>query len=491
MKASQDSSDLAQPIDGLKRELEPYLRLWLEDRVIKSMHERLGRWRTAFGWSGMGHRLGDLATDGLGESFCLTDWTKEDNPIVLVSDGFGAVTGFPCAEIIARNCRFLQGPGTSPDSIEALREALKKGKAVTKLVLNYRSDGHPFFNLINITPLKDSDGKVKYFLGGQTDATLTMQEVGVASASAALAPTPASPAQMSTSPPFSPYLQAQLQSMQQAAMSRLQPSSTNVPQLPPSPPESPAFPGRAYSQSAQGYGTWSPRPVASSSSSPKPRRFGFFGRKKRRRETTESTQSTFEVTSTAFDVGGSPDVDEPEVWMRRGSMPASPEQGGKGWQAGEAGAVEQVGQPEPYEPKHTYSRIALIDRPSGKILIASAPFVEFLTPSRSSVVHHHLANFLTSPVVFEPGSTVEYEKDQTRRLRRNVTLAIEGGHVYRTLVAVEVEKKGKGLARLRNEDERQFKTTVLHLVPLLNRNEQVEKLVAMCAAALMCASKLG
>lgn len=66
-------------------------------------------------------------------------------------------------------------------------------------------------------------------------------------------------------------------------------------------------------------------------------------------------------------------------------------------------------------------------------------------PSRSSVVHHHLANFLTSPVVFEPGSTVEYEKDQTRRLRRNVTLAIEGGHVYRTLVAVEVEKKGKGL----------------------------------------------
>jgi hypothetical protein len=66
-------------------------------------------------------------------------------------------------------------------------------------------------------------------------------------------------------------------------------------------------------------------------------------------------------------------------------------------------------------------------------------------PSRSSVVHHHLTNFLTSPVVFEPGSTVENEKDQTRRLRRNVTLAIEGGHVYRTLVAVEVEKKGKGL----------------------------------------------
>ncbi|BGP33663.1 hypothetical protein JCM10296v2_005467 [Rhodotorula toruloides] len=490
MKASQEGSDLSQPIEGLKRELEPYLRLWLEDRVIKSMQERLGRWRTGFGWSGMGHCLGDLATDGLGESFCLTDWTKQDNPIVLVSDGFGAVTGFPCADIIGRNCRFLQGPGTSPDSIEPLREALKKGEAVTKLVLNYRSDGHPFFNLINVTPLKGSDGRVKFFLGGQTDATLTMQEVGVAPSAVALPPTPGSPAQMSSSPPFSPYMQAQLQSMQQAATSRLRPPASSAPQLPPSPPESPAFPGRAYSQSAEAYGASSPRLAASSSSSPKPRRFGFFGRKKRRRETTETTQSTFEGRSTAFDVSGSPDVDEPEVWMRRDSLPASPSQGGKGWQAGGGGVVEQVGQPEPYEPKHTYSRIALVDRPSGKILFASAPFVDFLTSSRSSIVHHHLTNFLTSPVVFEPGSTVENEKDQTRRLRRNVTLAIEGGHVYRTLAAVEVEKKGKGLARLRNEDERHFKTAVLHLVPLLNRNEQVEKLVAMCAAALTCPSKL-
>ncbi|BGP26074.1 hypothetical protein JCM10295v2_005017 [Rhodotorula toruloides] len=483
MKASQDSSDLSQPIEGLKRELEPYLRLWLEDRVIKSMQERLGRWRTGFGWSGMGHRLGDVQTDGLGESFCLTDWTKEDNPIVLVSDGFGAVTGFPCADIIGRNCescRSLQGPGTSPDSVEPLREALQTAEAVTKLVLNYRSNGHPFFDLINITPLKDTEGKVKYFLGGQTDATLTMQKVGVASSSAALPPTPASLAQISTSPPFSPYMQAQLQSMLQAAMSRHQPTPANAPQLPPSPPESPAFSSRNYAQTPQAYGSPALRLVtSSSSSSPRPRRFGFFGRKKHRRETTETTQGSFEGTSTSLDVDASPDLNEPEVWMRRGSVSASPGQGRKGWQTGDGRVVEQVGEPQPYEPKHTYSRIAVVDRPSGKVLFASPAFVDFLAPSRSSVIHHHLTNFLTSPVVLEPGSTAQNEKDQTRRLRRNITLAIEGGHVYRTLVAVEVEKKGKGLARLRNEDERQFKTAVLHLVPLLNRNEQVEKLVAV------------
>lgn len=71
MKAGQDDTDLGEPIEALKRELEPHLRLWLENCVVKSMQERLARWRTGFGWSGMGHRLGGVETDGLGESFCL------------------------------------------------------------------------------------------------------------------------------------------------------------------------------------------------------------------------------------------------------------------------------------------------------------------------------------------------------------------------------------------------------------------------------------
>lgn len=206
-----------------------------------------------------------------------------------------------------------------------------------------RSDGHPFFNLINITPLKDSDGKIKYFLGGQVDATLTMQEVGVPPSSVALPPTPALIAQMSLSPPFSPYVQAQLQSMQQAAMSRIQPASSAAAAFPPTPPESPSVHGRAYLQPPQGYGALPHGLASPTSASPRPRRFGFFGRKKRRRETTGSTQPDFEHTNTSLEVGGAPAAAEPDVWMRRGSMQSGPEEGGRTWTAG-GDAFEQVGE---------------------------------------------------------------------------------------------------------------------------------------------------
>ncbi|KWU41985.1 hypothetical protein RHOSPDRAFT_3081, partial [Rhodotorula sp. JG-1b] len=105
----------------------------------------------------------------LTESFCLTDPSLHDNTIVAASEGFAMVTGYPVPEIVGRNCRFLQGPGTSPASVKPLREALLRGERVTWTVFNYRRDGTPYYNLICLNPLRDSHGKVRFILGGQTD----------------------------------------------------------------------------------------------------------------------------------------------------------------------------------------------------------------------------------------------------------------------------------------------------------------------------------
>ncbi|ORY83506.1 PAS domain-containing protein, partial [Leucosporidium creatinivorum] len=88
-----------------------------------------------------------------------------DNPIVLASEGFAALTGYDIDLIVGRNCRFLQGPGTAPTSVKRLHDALARGVGITSLLLNYRRDGTPFFNLLCMLPLKDSSGAVKYFLG--------------------------------------------------------------------------------------------------------------------------------------------------------------------------------------------------------------------------------------------------------------------------------------------------------------------------------------
>lgn len=109
---------------------------------------------------------------GLGDCFCLTNpRAGYENPIVLVSPGFVEVTGYPTKAILGRNCRFLQGPGTAPESIQRIRDALNAGRSCTELLLNYRRDGTPFFCLLSIIPLRDRDGRLVYFIGGQTNVT--------------------------------------------------------------------------------------------------------------------------------------------------------------------------------------------------------------------------------------------------------------------------------------------------------------------------------
>ncbi|CAO1625071.1 unnamed protein product [Parajaminaea phylloscopi] len=112
---------------------------------------------------------------GLGDCFCLTNpRAGSENPIVLVSPGFAEVTGYPTRAILGRNCRFLQGPGTAPDSVQRIRDALNAGRSCTELLLNYRRDGTPFFCLLSIIPLRDREGRLVYFIGGQTNVTGTL-----------------------------------------------------------------------------------------------------------------------------------------------------------------------------------------------------------------------------------------------------------------------------------------------------------------------------
>lgn len=84
---------------------------------------------------------------------------------------FHRTTQYGTKYVIGRNCRFLQGPKTSPFSVRRIREKLDAGKEHYETFLNYRRDGSPFMNLLMCTPLMDSKGNVRYFLGAQVDVS--------------------------------------------------------------------------------------------------------------------------------------------------------------------------------------------------------------------------------------------------------------------------------------------------------------------------------
>ena len=115
--------------------------------------------------------LTDRAVLATERCLTITDPTLDDNPLVYVNPAFERVTGYTGAEILGKNCRILQGPGTDQDEVTRLRKAIAASESCTSVLLNYRADGTAFWNEISISPVVDREGAVTHFVGVQTDVT--------------------------------------------------------------------------------------------------------------------------------------------------------------------------------------------------------------------------------------------------------------------------------------------------------------------------------
>lgn len=101
----------------------------------------------------------------------LSDPDQEDTPIVYANTAFERMSGYPRAEIIGRNCRFLQGWDRDQPELDTIRLALKEHQGVEVTLRNYRKSGEMFLNRLSIRPLVDRNGQLIYYLGVQYDIT--------------------------------------------------------------------------------------------------------------------------------------------------------------------------------------------------------------------------------------------------------------------------------------------------------------------------------
>lgn len=119
-------------------------------------------------------KLGDIlvhAAQSTTEGITVADPSRPDRPLIYVNKGFEKMTGYSREETIGRNCRFLQGPGTSPAAVDHIRQTVRTGGSCVVQLLNYRKDGKRFWNRLAIVPIKSKTGKVLYFVGIQADLT--------------------------------------------------------------------------------------------------------------------------------------------------------------------------------------------------------------------------------------------------------------------------------------------------------------------------------
>jgi sigma-B regulation protein RsbU (phosphoserine phosphatase) len=119
--------------------------------------------------------LKDRALDVAAEGITIADARLPDRPLIYANEGFERMTGYAIAEVMGRNCRFLQGPGTDPAAAAEIRAALTESRACVVEILNYRKDGTTFWNRLSITPVRDGSGQVTHFIGIQSDVTARRQ----------------------------------------------------------------------------------------------------------------------------------------------------------------------------------------------------------------------------------------------------------------------------------------------------------------------------
>ena len=131
--------------------------------------------------------LKDRALDVAAEGITIADARLPARPLIYANNGFERLTGYPVAEVLGRNCRFLQGPDSDPAAVAEIRAAIAGQRECIVEILNYRRDGSSFWNRLSITPVRDESGVVTHYIGIQSDVTARREaENGLRRAKAAL-----------------------------------------------------------------------------------------------------------------------------------------------------------------------------------------------------------------------------------------------------------------------------------------------------------------
>ena len=102
-------------------------------------------------------------------NFVLSDPSLPDNPIVYCSDGFCKLSGYKRADVLGRNCRFMQGPATDKRAVAKIREAVAEGRDITVCLLNYKANGTPFWNQFFVAAIRNSKGQIVNFVSVQCE----------------------------------------------------------------------------------------------------------------------------------------------------------------------------------------------------------------------------------------------------------------------------------------------------------------------------------
>lgn len=108
------------------------------------------------------------------EPVLITDGAPLDPPgpkIRWINDAFERMSGYDEDALVGETPRLLQGPDTSRETLDRVRQALEAGESIQVQTVNYRKDGTPYVAQWNAAPVHTEDGRVSHWVSVQRDVT--------------------------------------------------------------------------------------------------------------------------------------------------------------------------------------------------------------------------------------------------------------------------------------------------------------------------------
>ncbi|MES1258062.1 MAG: response regulator, partial [Acidobacteriota bacterium] len=116
-------------------------------------------------------RLRDRALSSIHSAVSIVDPAGGSGTILYCNAAFEKLCGYSAEEIQGRDFSLMYGPETCAAAIDGVRESFRAGRKFEVTLRNYHRDGKAFWSRLKLSPVRDGDGLVEYFVTVADDVT--------------------------------------------------------------------------------------------------------------------------------------------------------------------------------------------------------------------------------------------------------------------------------------------------------------------------------
>ncbi|OGS27482.1 MAG: hypothetical protein A2297_02810 [Elusimicrobia bacterium RIFOXYB2_FULL_48_7] len=112
------------------------------------------------------------AVESTSDGIFIIDAQLQDFHVIYANQAFQKMTGYAKTEIIGRNYFLFYGTNADYRIIDEIKQTILQGRVFHGEMFNFSKTGNKYWNLLRITPMRDTRGSVTHYIGIQTDVTL-------------------------------------------------------------------------------------------------------------------------------------------------------------------------------------------------------------------------------------------------------------------------------------------------------------------------------